>query len=198
MVTNAAQQLAYLLQHTGEASIERGMTALLESIAGCSPISADITVGPADQLTDEERVLLGTPLLADVHRREGLLRCAADLPIASVTALVVTSRVPEPARPALSITSNGYVQHTPQDGQARTPPLGRALYGLGITREQLSAAATPGHLDEAGSEIAVRSTARLWIPSGWPLALVTERVHAQFLAAHPPPWPLADTMPSTT
>jgi hypothetical protein len=109
----------------------------------------------------------------------------------------VTSRVPEPARPALGITPNGYGQHTPPNGQVPTP-LGRALHGLGITREQLNAAATPGHLDETGSEIAVRSTARLWTPSGWPLALVTERIYAQFLAAYPPPWPLANPMARTT
>ena len=99
--------------------------------------------------------------------------------MASVTALVVVSHIPGPARTAL----HGHL-HRP------TPP-GRVLYGLGITREHFSATATPGHLDESSTEIAVISTGRLWTPSGWPLALVTERVHAQFLAAYPPPWPLA-------
>jgi hypothetical protein len=94
--------------------------------------------------------------------------------------------------PALGITPSGHVQHTAQNGQSH-PPLGRALHGLGITREQFSAIATPYHIEEAGTEIAVVSTARLWTPSGWPLALVTERVHAQFLAAHPPPWPIPET-----
>ena len=197
MVTSSAQQLANLLKRRGEVPIEHGMATLLESIAGGNPISADITVGAVRQLSDEERVLLGTPLLADVHRREGLLTCAADLPVAFVTALVVTSRVPGSARPALGITPNGYVQQMPPSGQVH-PPLGRALQGLGITREQLSAAATPGHFDEAGSELAVRSTARLWTPSGWPVALLAERVYAQFLAAYPPPWPLAYPMAGTT
>jgi hypothetical protein len=124
---------------------------------------------------------------ADVHRWEGLLRCATGLPVASVTALIVTSRIPVPAREAL----DRHLRHAaPQQGKTRTPP-GRALHGLGITREQLSAAATPGHLDEAGTEIAVVSVARLWTPTGWPLALVTGQVHARFLAAYPPPWPNA-------
>jgi hypothetical protein len=186
MVTSAAQELADLLLRAGEIPIEHGATALFESIAGGIPVNADISQAPVGQLTDEERILLGTPEPADVLHREGLLRCATGRSVASITALVVTSRIPEPARQALGITPAG---HTPRRAQARAP-LGRALHGLGITREQLAAAATPGHLDEAGSEIAVISFARLWIPSGWPLALVTERVRAQFLAAYLPPWPL--------
>jgi hypothetical protein len=193
MVTSAAQELVNFLLRTNEAvPIEQGATALLESIAGHSPISADVSVAPADQLTGEERVLLGAPVLADVHRREGLLLCTPDLPAAHVTALVVTHRVPEPAHRALGITPAGQIQRTPQNEHARMP-LGRALRGLGVTREQLSATATPFHLNEEGSEIAVLSVARLWTPSGWPLALVMERVHAQFLDAYPPPWPLAYT-----
>lgn len=189
-MTSSAQELADLLLRSREAPIESGATALFESISGGSPLSAEISVGFADQLTDEERALLGAPVLADVHRREGLLRCATGLPIANVTALVVSHRVPESAHPALGITADGRFQHTPPNGQAHSP-LGHALRGLGVRREQLSAAAAPGRIHEAGAEIAVLSVARLWAPSGWPLALVTERVHTQFLAAYPPPWPLA-------
>jgi hypothetical protein len=178
MVTSAAQELADLLLRADEVPIEHGATALYESIAGESLVSADISLAPVGQLTDEERILLGTPLPADMRRREGLLRCTTGLPVASVTALVVTSRLPEPAR-------------------AERSPRCRALHGLGITREQFSATVTPGHLDEAGSEVAVVSYARLWTPSGWPLALVTERVHAQFLAAYPLPWPLASPKAGT-
>ncbi len=193
MVSSAAQQLADLLQRTNEAPIERGAMALLESIAGGNPISADVSIADVRQLTDEERVLLGTPSVADVHRREGMLRSAAGFPIAGITALMVTSRVPEPARLALGITLDGRIERTPQKEQAS-----RALHGLGITREQLSATTVSGHLDNADPEIAVRSTARLWTPSGWPLALVIERVYAQFLAAYPPPWPLTQTTAGTT
>jgi hypothetical protein len=163
-----------------------------------SPVSAYITIRCADQLTDEERALLGTPVAADLHRRDGVLRCATGLSIASVTALVVTSRVPQPARLELGIAAAGPVDHAaPHLGEVCTP-LGRALHGLGITREQLTTAATPGYLDEEGTEVAVLSVARLWTPSGWPLALVTERVHAQFLSAYPPPWPLARTKARST
>ena len=187
MVTSAAQELADLLLCTRQAPIESGATALFESITGDSLVSADISVQPAGQLTDEERALLAAPVLADVHRREGLVRCATGLPIANITALVVTHRVPEPARSALGITPDGHFQHTPHNGQAHTP-LGRALRGLGVRREQLGATASRYHLTEASSEIAVFSIARLWTPSGWPLALVTERIHTQFLTAYPPPW----------
>ena len=44
-------------------------------------------------------------------------------------------------------------------------------------------------------EVVVVSVARLWTPFGWPLALVTERIHAQFLAVYPPPWPLPSEIP---
>lgn len=49
----------------------------------------------------------------------------------------------------------------------------------------------PDNPGDAGNEIAQLSSARLWRPSGWPLALVTEQVYAQFLDTYPPPWPLA-------
>jgi hypothetical protein len=192
-VTSAARQLADLLLQAGEVPIEHGATAILQSIANGSPLTAEISVRPASHLTDEERALLGVPVPADVHLREGHLRCPDGLPVADVTALIVTHRVPEAARSALGITPDGHLQDRPHDRPQPRTPLGHALRGLGVTREQLSATATPCDLDEAGAEIAVYSVARLWTPSGWPLALITERIHARFLAAHPPPWSLACT-----
>jgi hypothetical protein len=189
MLTRAARELAdLLLRRTEAVPIEQGVIAVLESIAGSSPIDADVSVAPVGQVTDEERVLLGAPILADVHRWHGLLRCAPDIPVAHVSALMVAHRVPDAARTGLGISPRGEVQ---PDGHSR-PVLGHVLYGLGVTREQLVAAATPYQINEADSEIAVLSVARLWTPSGWPLALVTERVHATYLAACPPPWPLAN------
>jgi hypothetical protein len=72
-------------------------------------------------------------------------------------------------------------------------PLGQALRGLGISREQLTATVTIAHPDDSDSEIAVLSSARLWCPSGRPLTLVTEQVYTKFLNAYPPPWPLPDS-----
>jgi hypothetical protein len=188
---DTAQELARLLLSSGEAPIDDGgATAIFEAITG-GPLTADISVRPACDLSDEEQALLGTLLPADAHRRDGLLRCATGIPVARVTALVITSRVPEPARNALGIAPCGHLLNPQQEGTSHTP-LGHALRGLGISREQLGAAVTPGHAGDGDSEIAVLSSARLWRPSGWPLALVTEQIYTQFLDAYPPPWPLAD------
>jgi hypothetical protein len=190
-VRAAAQELARLLLRDGEAPIEHGgATALFEAIAG-GPLIADVTIRPAADLSDEERALLGTLEPADACRREGLLRCPAGSPVARVTALVVTSRVPDLARSALGIAPCGHLASPVTEAESRTP-LGRALRGLGVSREQLGAAVTIGHPGDAGNEIAVLSSARLWRLSGWPLALVTEQIYTQFLNAHPPPWPLPD------
>jgi hypothetical protein len=187
----AAQEFARLLLRTAEAPIEDGgATALLEAITG-GPLTADITIRPAHDLSDEERALLGTLQPADTCRREGLLLCPAGVPVARVTALVVTSRVPEPARDALGIAPCGHLAWPAREAQCRTP-LGQALRGLGISREQLGATVTIAHPDDADSEIAILSSARLWHPSGWPLALVTEQICTQFLNAYPPPWPVPD------
>jgi hypothetical protein len=187
----AAQELARLLLSTGEAPIEHGgATALLEAITGTA-LTADIAIRPATDLSDEECALLGTLQPAESCRREGFLHCPAGIPVARVTALVVTSRVPEPARSALGIAPCGHLPRLVHEAQSRTP-LGQALRGLGVSREQLTATVTIAHPDAAEDEIAVLSSARLWRPSGWPLALVTEQIYAQFLNAYPPPWPLPD------
>lgn len=186
VTTTAAQELARLLLSIGEAPIDDGgATALFEAITG-GRLTADITVRPAHDLNDEERALLGTLLPADAHRREGLLHSSTGNPIARVTALLVTSRVPEPARSALGVAPCGHLLVSSQEAKTRTS-LGHALRGLGVSREQLGAAVLSGHPDDADSEIAVLSSARLWLPSGWPLALVTEQIHTQFLEAYPVP-----------
>jgi hypothetical protein len=186
-----AAELALLLLRTSMTPVEHGgATAIFEAIAGSGQeVTAGVSARPARELTGSERALLSVVFLADVHRREGVLRCSAGIPAAYVSVLVVTSRVPARARPALGITAAGELAGCPGE-----MPLGRALRGLGVCREQLSVRATPGRLDEAGNEIALQSAARLWTASGWPLALVTEDVRAGFLRAYPPPWPLARTV----
>jgi hypothetical protein len=189
----AAQELARLLLRTGEAPIEHGgATALFETITG-APLTADISVRAATDLSDEERALLGALPTADFHRREGLLNCAAGTPVAHITALMVTSRIPEPARTSLGIAPCGHLPASVQEAKASTS-LGYALRGLGISREQLGAVVTRANPDGTDAAIAVLSSARIWCPSGWPLALVTEQIHAQFLEAYPPPWLLADVI----
>jgi hypothetical protein len=188
-------ELALLLLRIPRTPIEDGgATAIFEAIAGIGQkVTADISARPVCELTHSERALLSVVFLADVHRREGILQCSAGIPVAHVSVLVVTSRVPAPARPALGITAAGQRCGCPGErcGCPGEMPLGHALRGLGVYREQLSVRVTPGLVDEAGNEIALRSTARLRTASGWPLALVTEDVHERFLLAYPPPWPLA-------
>jgi hypothetical protein len=186
----AARELARLLGAGACCPVERGgATALLAAIAGQRALAADVAVRQARDATQEERDLLAWPRLSDLHRREGLLRTSSGLPVALVTALVVTSRVPPPARPALGVTPAGLLACGAPPRQARSQaPLGRAVSGCAVSREQLAVAVTPGCLDEAGDEVALRSCARLWLPSGWPLAVVTERVYAGFLDAFPLPW----------
>jgi hypothetical protein len=184
MAVTGAEELARLLLRVGDAPIEHGATTLFARIAG--QVAADIYTRPAPELSDEANDMLGSPRHDDVHLREGLLRCAAGVPIAHVCVLVVTSRVPVPARPALGITLSGRLR----PGQSADGiPLGRALAGMGVRREQLSVTVERDCLDETGNELAVRSQARLRLPADWPLALVTELVYASFLAAYPPPWP---------
>jgi hypothetical protein len=189
----AAQQLARLLRPAGQAPVEHhGATAIFQAIAGEGPLVAEVSVRPAWEIHDGERALLSAREGRDVHLREGALRCAAGWPVALVTALVVTARVPCRARHALGISPSGQLLPARDPGQAQCrTPLGRALHGLGVRREQLSVTATPGRHDQPGEATALRSVARLWSPDGYPLALVTERVTARFLDTYPPPWPLA-------
>lgn len=182
-----AAELARLLARTGETPIEcDGAMAVFEAIAGSGPLIASMSVHPRRCVLPRERELLRAGERDEIHQRDGVLRCAAGVPVAEVIALVVTCRVPAPARPALSITPSGRLI----PGHSRTP-LGNALRGLGVRIEQLGVARTPGRADEAGAGQVLASTALLRTASGLPLALVTERVYARFLAAYPPPWPLA-------
>jgi hypothetical protein len=181
---NGTEELARLLGSASEAPIESaGATAIFESICG-GPLTAEITVQPAGEVTDEEVALLAVPEEERLHLRFGVLRCAEGIPAAEVTALVVTRRVPDPARAAMGITSSGRLM----PGHGRMS-LGRALRGLGVRREQLCVKFTPGCQDAWGQAQPLYSRARLRNGTGHPLALVTERVYACLLERFPPPWP---------
>jgi hypothetical protein len=65
--------------------------------------------------------------------------------------------------------------------RARLATTEPALRGLAVSREQLGATVLSGHADDADSGIAVLSSTRLWLSSGWPLTLVTEQICAKFL-----------------
>ena len=180
---NAAEELTALLAAQESTPIELGgATALFEAISG-GKVTAEIRSSGRCQLTDDERRRLRPGASDTAFTRHGTLRTAGGVPVAEVTAVILPRRVPGPARPDLGITKSG----TPLDG-ARSIPLGRALRGRGVAREQIEARLTPGARDAAGAPQALYSAALLRIAV--PLALVTERVYEEFLDEFPPPWPI--------
>jgi hypothetical protein len=59
-----------------------------------------------------------------------------------------------------------------------TEPLGRALRGLGVTREPLVVRLTPAAHGSDTEEQVIYSAARLWL--GVPIGLVTGRIYRRF------------------
>lgn len=172
----AAAELARLLAAEQDISFEIGdTTAILEAIAG-ERLAAAVHSVPGRCLDDREEALL-RPRPRDVPcRRQGILRTASGIPAADVTAVILPRRLPGPARAALGVTPAGA-----EIAARRGAPLSRALRGFGVRRRQLEA--VPGD----GRPAALRSVALLL--THLPVALVTETVYAEFLAAFPPPWP---------
>jgi hypothetical protein len=172
-----------LLRAAADEPIEKGATTLFEAIAG-EKLTARVLAYPAGRVAAEERKLLGVRDAEAMHIRAGLLQCPGDIQVAQVTTLVVNARIPHYARASLGVTRTGRLMAAPG-----TTPLGRALRGFGVRREQREAVITPGCFDTSGARLAVRSTALLRNADGVPLAWVIERVYAGFLEAFPPPWP---------
>jgi hypothetical protein len=170
--------LARLLSHRSGAAVENGgATALFEMLAG-GPVTADVTLRRARPLTRPERRLLRAFAGTSGHERLGTLRTQAGIAVAEISAVILPGRLPPTARTALGIALSGDPLPAPPG-----EPLGRALRGLGVTREPLRVRLTPGARDAAGAEQVICSAARLWL--GAPVALVTERVYFSFLDALP-------------
>jgi len=179
-VSGEAEELARLLAGQDPGPVEKaGATRMLSVIAG-GPVTAEMHVHARPLLTARRRRLLQAAG-QDVHERRGRLVDEHGATVADTTAWVVTGRVPAGARLALGITPDG-VRHA--DGKGT--PLGSALAGCGVTRDQGPVTLEPAPC--GGS--AVVSAALLRLIGGTPLALVHETVCARWLAAHPPPWPL--------
>jgi hypothetical protein len=180
---SAADELASLLGAAGDEPIETGTTALFESIAG-GTLTASVSTCPAARIPPANKKLLRVRDRERMHVRAGVLLCPGGIPVAQVTTLVVNDRIPHRARASLGITKSGALMPVPG-----STPLGRALRGLGVRREQRDAVITPGCTDASGARLAIRSTALLRTADGMPLAWVIERIYARFLEAFPPPWP---------
>ena len=184
-------ELARLLTRHSGAAIERGgATALFEMLAGpaAGPVTADVTLRRARPLTRSERRQLRAFAGTSGHERLGTLRTRTGIAVAEITAVILPGRLPPATRAALGIALSG-APLPARPGE----PLGRALRGLGVTREPLRVRLTPGARDAEGAEQVIYSAARLWL--GAPVALVTERVYRSFLDALPQPQPGPGTAP---
>jgi hypothetical protein len=180
-VGEAVAALARLLAAGRNTPIELGgATAVFEVIAG-GPVAADVLSTGRHELTGDERELLRPGRRDIAASRCGMFRTANGVPVAEITAVLLPRRVPGPARLALGITPAGTVV----DGRCRVP-LGRALRGFGVWRQQIAVTATPGYTNADGQSLVLYSAALLQHSS--PIAVVTERVCLDFLEAFPLPW----------
>jgi hypothetical protein len=179
-VNDIGTLIAWLLAAPRHSSVENcGATAAFAAISGIEITAVMHSRGPRE-LTQREQQLLQALGATSGHERCGTLY-AGNVPAAATTAILLAHRVPADARATLGIGSHGDALPAAAD-----VPLGRALSGLGVRREPLEVVPTPGGRDVDGSELVISSAARLWL--GCPIAIVTERVHREFLACFPGPW----------
>jgi hypothetical protein len=172
--------IAWLLTAPRDCPVEDGgATAAFAAISGGGITAIMHWRGPRE-LTQREQQLLLTLGATTGHERRGTLY-AGSVPAAATTAVLLPHRIPAVARRALGIGLGGDALPA-----ARGVPLSRGLSGLGVRREPLEVVPTPGERDATGNEVVISSAARLWL--GWPIAVVTELVYREFLAAHPGPW----------
>jgi hypothetical protein len=178
----AVDKLAVILAVAGDGPVEtRGTARLFEAIAQ-QPVFADIAACPAARVPLAETALLQAEGRNDLHVRAGVLRCGSIL-AAQVTEIVVTGRIPVPARAALGITKSGRPMLVPGSS-----PLERALHATGVWREQHDISLTPDAADVTGARQPLLSSSLLLSPGGFPLAWTVERVYAEFLEAFPALW----------
>jgi hypothetical protein len=167
---SAAVVVALLARNAGPA------TLLFEELAR-EQIRIELA-GRADRpLTAAECHELHVSPQAIGHHRTGRLRGVdSRLVAAEVSSVVVSWRLPAPARMALGIPCPG--EPTPPPSAL---PLGKALAGLGVRREPLGARlvrdAAGGVGGAASGGICVESSARMWL-GDVPVALASERVTA--------------------
>jgi hypothetical protein len=155
---------------------QSGATAVFAAISGCA-VDAVMQTRVPRALTRSEQHLLQPTGTTTGHERRGTLY-ADNVPAAATTAVLLPHRLPAAVRATLGIGPDG--ETLPEVAGV---PLGRALTGLGARREPLEVVATPGAHDDAGHELIICSTARLWLDQ--PIAIVTERVYRDFIDAFP-------------
>jgi hypothetical protein len=179
-VNDIGTLIAWLLAAPRHSPVEDcGATAAFAAISG-TEITAAMHSRGSRELTQREQQLLQALGATSGHERRGVLY-AGNIPAAATTAVLLSHRVPATVRATLGIGSGG---ESLPDTSGVT--LARALSGLGVRRESLEVVPTPGEHEADGSELVIRSAARLWL--GCPIAIVTERVYREFLACFPGPW----------
>jgi hypothetical protein len=166
----------------GGAVEDCGATAVFSAIAR-TEITAVMRSRRACTLTGLQRELLRADGAAAGHERRGVLYAGPGIAVAATTAVLVPARIPARVRAMIGAGADGSVRPAEAD-----MPLGRALAGYRVRREQLEAFLAPGRDGGGGgNQVVIASAARLWIGAA-PVALVTEHVLAGFLAAFPGPW----------
>lgn len=180
-MSDADVLLAMLLDcRQGTPVEDGGATAVFGRVAG-TEITAVMRSRRACRLTGRQQKLLHAAAGTAGHERRGVLYAGPGIAVAATTAVLVPERIPARVRAMLGTGPDGAVLPAEAD-----MPLGRALAGYGARREQLEACLAPGR-DEDGNQLVIASAARLWLGAA-PVAVVTERVLAAFLAAFPGPW----------
>jgi hypothetical protein len=177
-VNDTGALVAWLLSARDSHVEVSGATAAFAAISGTEIAAVMHSRGPRE-LTQREQQLLQSLGATTGHERCGMLY-AGNVPAAATTAVLLPRRLPAPVRATLGIGPDGDTLP-----EVHGVPLSRALSGLGARREPLEVEPTPGQRDAAGNELVVSSAARLWL--GSPIAIVTERVYREFLAAFPRP-----------
>jgi hypothetical protein len=150
-------------------------TLLLEELA-CTQIRIEV-LGRADRgLTAAEHYRLDAGPITVGHYRTGLLRTASGLVAAETSLVILLERISPHARAALAGTDT---------------PVGKILASLGVQRVDRRALCRHGHLDTAGGDVAVESSAVLAL-DGIKVAIATERITGQFCQL------IASNAPDTT
>jgi chorismate-pyruvate lyase len=138
-------------------------TLLLEELAR-TPIRIEV-LGRADhELTADEHYRLDAGPITTGHYRSGLLRTASGLVVAETTLVILPQRIPAAARAALASTN---------------VPIGKILASLGMQRTDRRALCLTGCLNDAGTDVAVRSSAVL-VLDGIKVAIATEKITGDF------------------
>jgi chorismate-pyruvate lyase len=138
-------------------------TLLLEELARTT-VRIEV-LGRADrELTAGEHHRLEAGPITTGHYRSGLLRTAGGLVVAETTLVILPQRLPAAVGTALASTN---------------VPIGKILAPLGMQRTDRRALRLTGALNDAGTDVAVKSSAVL-VVNGVKVGIATEKITGDF------------------